>query len=124
MLLSNVPDQEISMLVRRCKAEFGRQLQVSLSALMRVIDKVRENGHAETAADMTPGSDPAQGRIVYGKLTQINARAPLASFGNKMLSPALLQIGAEEQKRHYLPKITCAEIACQSVRSTGPVRTA
>lgn len=55
VLLSVLSDQEIALFVRRCNAEFDRHLQVNPSEFMALIDRIRRDGYAETAGDMTPG---------------------------------------------------------------------
>jgi DNA-binding IclR family transcriptional regulator len=55
ILLSNLPDHEVALLVRRCNAEFEPHLRVNQNEFMELIDRVRTLGYAETAGDMTPG---------------------------------------------------------------------
>lgn len=54
VLLSAKSDSEISLIVRRCNAEFP-SLALGLSEFMKIIEKVRSDGFAETNGDMTEG---------------------------------------------------------------------
>lgn len=52
--------------------------------------------------------------ILSEELGRINARVPLTSMGIKMLGPALMKYGTEEQKRRFLPDIVRGNIRwCQ-----------
>ena len=61
-----------------------------------------------------------QEKIWSEELALSNARSPLQSFGFWMLGPALLHIGTEEQKQHYLPPIARGEVRwCQGYSEPG-----
>lgn len=55
-LLSLKPDAEVAALVRRCNAEVPEErLRVRPAEFMELIHRVRAQGYASTAGDMTPG---------------------------------------------------------------------
>ncbi|RMF02859.1 MAG: acyl-CoA dehydrogenase [Alphaproteobacteria bacterium] len=51
-----------------------------------------------------------EARVLKQEMARIRARTPVQSFGIWMLGPAMLQFGAEEQKRTHLPRIARGEI--------------
>lgn len=56
VLLSLKSDAEVAALVRRCNAEVTEdRLRVRTSEFLDLIQRVREQGYASTAGDMTPG---------------------------------------------------------------------
>ena len=66
------------------------------------------------------GLSTDEARVLKEEMQRIVARPPLTSFGISMLGPALLALGTEDQKRHYLPQIARGEIRwCQGYSEPG-----
>jgi alkylation response protein AidB-like acyl-CoA dehydrogenase len=66
------------------------------------------------------GLSSEEAKILSEELKRIKARPALLSFGIWMLGPVLLELGSEEQKKEYLPKIARGEIRwCQGYSEPG-----
>src|SRR3954464_2279823 len=66
------------------------------------------------------GLSADEARVLKEEMQRIGARPPLTSFGLSMVGPALLAVGTEEQKKHYLTQIARGEIRwCQGYSEPG-----
>lgn len=56
VLLSLMDDGQVAAIARRCNAECGEHMRVSVSDMLASLAQIRRDGYATTQGDMTPGA--------------------------------------------------------------------